>query len=111
MTIKFNRRSVCMGDDVMNGIYKIEMQSDATVGELVYVTLHGGNGNTWPIPSTDYCWIVYSNIGLLARVCNNSAESYFIAPDTKLSDLSIRWVYADAEDDHHEIADLDKKFD
>ena len=32
--IRYNRRSVCMGDDVQNGIYKIEMLSDAKLSVL-----------------------------------------------------------------------------
>lgn len=110
MTVKYNRRSICMGDDAGNGIYKIEMPQDATVGDLVGVALHGGNGNTWPIPSTDYCWLVYSNIGGLAKVCENKVVSYLVDAEAKLSSLEIKWIYADAEDEHHEIADLDRFF-
>ena len=53
--IRFGRRSVCMGDDVNNGIYSIEMPDDATLAELMHVLLYGGNGNTWPIPMTSTC--------------------------------------------------------
>ena len=109
MIIKFNRRSICMGDDVMNGIYKIDLPDDAAVADLVDVALHGGFGNTWPIPSL-YPWLVYSNIGVLARTADNKAQTFFVDAQTKLSTLEIRWIYADAEDDKHEIADLEKKF-
>ena len=44
MIIKFNRRSICMGDDVMNGIYIIDLPDDAAVADLVDVALHGGFG-------------------------------------------------------------------
>ena len=110
MIIKFNRRSICMGDDAMNGIFKIDMPDDATVTDLVDVALHGGYGNTWPIPWSSYPWLVYSNIGVLARTADSKAETFFVDAQAKLSTLEIRWIYADAEYDKHEIADLEKKF-
>ena len=33
LSIEFHRVSVCMGDDVWNGKYTIEMPDDATLGE------------------------------------------------------------------------------
>ena len=70
LLIEFHRVSVCMGDDVWNGKYTIEMPDDATLGELLYIILHGGNGNIWPIPYTgaNSNWWVQSNIGNLAKI-------------------------------------------
>ena len=47
MTILYNRRALCMGDDVFNGVYRIRMPDDATLGDLVGILLRGGNGNGW----------------------------------------------------------------
>ena len=40
--ISFRRKSVCMGDDAMNGVYQIEMPDDALLRDLMHITLHGG---------------------------------------------------------------------
>ena len=40
--ISFRRKSVCMGDDAMNGEYQIEMPDDALLRDLIYVALHDG---------------------------------------------------------------------
>ena len=45
--VRYNRRALCAGDDVYNGVYKIEMPDDAALRDLVDVVLHGGKGNTW----------------------------------------------------------------
>ncbi|MBR3142783.1 MAG: hypothetical protein IKF09_06445 [Clostridiales bacterium] len=37
ITIKFGRRSVCMGDDADNGIYTIQMPDEASLGDLMRV--------------------------------------------------------------------------
>jgi len=100
IVIKFNREAVCMGDDVYNDIYEIKMLGDATVYDLMNIIKSGGNGNEWPTPM-GFDWIVYSNIGRLAKIYSNKMkiDFYDIAPKTKLSNLRIEWVYAARETD------------
>lgn len=100
MKIEFRRESVCMGDDVWNGIYTIEMPEDATLGELLDIILHGGNGNDWPIPYTgaDSTWWIHSNIGNLARIYTDSDGEWHISDHcrdekTLLKDLGIEWTF------------------
>ncbi len=38
--LTFHREAVCMGDDVQNGTYHIEMPDDADLGDLMDVILH-----------------------------------------------------------------------
>ena len=47
--IKFNREPVCMGDDVFNDIYDIELPDSATLGDLMDAVRCGGHGNDWPV--------------------------------------------------------------
>ncbi|MBQ3379398.1 MAG: hypothetical protein IJG50_05990 [Clostridia bacterium] len=97
MIIKYNRRSLCMGDDVDNGVYKIQMSDDATLGDLVFILLNGGNGNDWPIPQTsEIGWVIYSNIGRIADVsCDQKQIDYCTSDKTKLSELGIKWVFGE----------------
>ena len=44
LIVKYNRRALCAGDDVNNGVYKIEMPDNATLGDLIEILLRGGNG-------------------------------------------------------------------
>ena len=112
--IRYNRRSVCMGDDVQNGIYKIEMPSDATLEDLIDILLKGGNGNDWPIPMmSEIGWIICSNIGILALVSADKKTIDYsdIAKDTKLSELGINWVFAEREGKSPDIARLSRIFE
>ena len=100
LLIEFHRVSVCMGDDVWNGKYTIEMPDDATLGELLYIILHGGNGNIWPIPYTgaNSNWWVQSNIGNLAKIYTDNdgewhIEDYYCDAQTPLKDLGIKWTF------------------
>ena len=69
MIVRYCRSSMCMGDDVMRGIYTIQMPDNATLGDLIGVLLCGGSGNDWPIPQTSLIgWTVYSDIGRVADV-------------------------------------------
>ena len=70
ITITFNRDSVSMGDDAGSGEYTIEMPDNATLGDLIDVIMHGGNGNDWPIPYTgaNSFWVIRSDVGALADV-------------------------------------------
>lgn len=98
--ISFSRESVCMGDDVGNGDYTIELDDSATLGELLSVILHGGKGNDWPIPSTgpNSNWMIQSNIGILARIFTDSNRKWHITDHccdehTLLKELNITWTY------------------
>lgn len=73
--LTFHREAVCMGDDVQNGTYHIEMPDDADLGDLMDVILHGGRGNDWPIPFTGAhsYWVIESNIGDLANIWTDGA--------------------------------------
>lgn len=110
--IPYNRRSLCMGDDVCNGIYKIQMSDEATLGELIDVLLHGGHGNRWPIPQTSVIgWTIYSNIGRLADVSADKKRiDYCISEKTKLSALGIKWVFGEREDNNPNISILASRF-
>lgn len=100
IAISFRRASVCMGDDAGNGEYTIELQDNATLGELLHVILNGGSGNDWPIPYTgaDSHWVIRSNIGSLARIYTDSAgewhiDDYCCDEQTPLSELGITWTF------------------
>ncbi len=97
--ISFRRKSVCMGDDALNGEYIINMPDDSTLGDLLYVVLHGGCGNDWPIPYTgaDTHWVINTNIGKIADIfTDNSGEWHTEAmydENTMLSELGIEWIF------------------
>lgn len=98
--ISFRRVSVCMGDDVGNGEYTIELQDSATLGELLYVILHGGSGNDWPIPYTgaNSHWMIQSDIGNLARIFTDNNGKWHITDyccneHTLLKELKITWTF------------------
>ena len=100
ITIRFRRESVCMGDDAGNGEYIIELQDNATLGELLYLILHGWGDRDWPIPYTgaDSTWIIHSNIGVLARIYTDSdgewhISDYYCDKETPLQDLGITWTF------------------
>ena len=102
MKIKYGRVSVCMGDDVNNGEYTIEMPEDATFRELMVTLLHGGNGCDWPIPYTgaDSFWIVNSNVGKLADIYTDKdgewhIEGDHIDDDAPLWMLGVEWIYCE----------------
>ena len=102
VTISFRRVSVCMGDDAGNGKYTIELQDNATLEELLYVILHGGSGNDWPIPYTgaNSSWIIHSDIGDLARIFTDSngewhITDYYCDEKTPLKELRITWTFGD----------------
>ena len=101
-TLTFRRKSVCMGDDAGNGEYTIEMPDTATLGDLMRVILHGGNGNDWPIPYTgaNSFWVIKSNIGNLADIFTDTEGEWHIAclacmEDTPLKNLGITWAFGD----------------
>lgn len=108
--IRFGRRSVSMGDDIYNGIYTIEMPDEATLGDLMRVILDGGNGNTWPIPSTSSCWNIYSNIGKLADIAPEKVQIDYVdkGESEPLSSLGIEWVYGGHEEYDLDIAFIEK---
>lgn len=99
-TLTFRRESVCMGDDAGNGEYTIELPDTATLGDLMRVILHGGNGNDWPIPYTgaNSFWVIKSNIGDLADIFTDAEGEWHIAclagkENTALSKLGITWTF------------------
>ena len=109
--IKFNREAVCMGDDVDNKIYQIEMPSSATLGDLMHVVRNGGNGNDWHITS-GYEWDIYTNIGKLARISPQTEKVtyYDKNEDIQLSDLGIIWVYVARDIDEVNVDKLEDVF-
>ncbi len=101
-TITFGRRSVSMGDDAGNGKYTIEMPETATLGDLLHVILHGGNGCDWPIPYTgaNSFWVIQSNIGKLADIYTDTEGEWHIVcltgtESTPLNSLGLTWTYGD----------------
>ena len=113
MTILYNRRALYMGDDVDNGIYRIRMPDDATLGDLVGILLRGGNGNDWPIPQTsEIGWTVCSNIGKIADVsADNKRVEYHISEKTRISALGIQWVFGARADEDPSVSDLARRFE
>lgn len=110
--IKYNRMSVCMGDDVCNDIYKIEMPSDATLGDLMDVVEHGGFGNNWPITS-GYEWDVYANIGKIARIAPQTEKITYYDDNNKdiqLASLNIQWLFAARKSDTIDPSRLEEIF-
>ena len=99
-----------MGDDVNNGIYTIELPDGATMGELMRVVLYGGNGNTWPVPSTSTCWNIYSNIGKIADIAPEKKQIDYInrTGSETLSSLGIEWVYGCHEEPDPDIALIER---
>lgn len=101
IALTFGRRSVCMGDDANAGTYTVQMPDGATLGELMHVLLHGGNGNDWPIPYTgaNSRWVVRSNIGDLGTVYTDGAGEWHIRCDldeaSPLARLGITWTYGE----------------
>lgn len=100
ITLTFDRKAVCMADDASSAVYTIEMPDDATLGDLIYVIMHGGNGNKWPVPysGASYKWIIESNIGVLAEIFNDddmkTQINYLAASEnTSLSTLGIAWTF------------------
>ena len=112
ITIRYGSRSVCMGDDVNNGIYTIEMPDEATLGDLMRVVMHGGDGNTRPIPTTSTTWQIYTNIGMVAEIMPEKKEIHYIDHDEKASLYSsgIIWVYGCHEEYDVDIAMIEKSY-
>ena len=113
IVIRYNRRSLCMGDDAGNGIYDIEMPYDATLKDLVGVLLQGGNGNDWPVPQTSSIgWVLFSNVGKIADVsADKQTIGCHVDENSKLSALDIRWIFAGREGEAPDLADLDRFFE
>ena len=114
VTIQYNRRAICMGDDANNGIYKIRMPEDAALGSLVDVILNGGNGNNWPVPATSgkIGWIIVSNIGRIAAVSADlrQIDYYELDKNTQISNLGIEWIFCARDDEDPETEKLEYLF-
>ncbi len=112
MIVKYNRRALCMGDDVYNGVYDISMPDDATLADLIFILINGGNGNDWPIPMTsEIGWTVYSNVGKIADVTADKKQIDYLDPkDAKISELGIVWVFGARSDEDTSAAELSVHF-
>jgi hypothetical protein len=103
ITLSFCRRSVCMGDDAGAGEYTVTMPEGATLGELLYILLHGGNGCDWPIPYTGAHsrWVIRSDAGDLGAIYTDAEGEWHIDScvdaRTPLHALGITWVFGDRE--------------
>ena len=98
LTIRYNRRALCAGDDIQNGIYDIALPEDAVLRDLIGVLLRGGNGNGWPIPHNHDGWLIFSNIGALAHVSGDLKRVEYCADaGAKLAALGLRWVFGEYE--------------
>ena len=100
ITIEFRRESVCMGDDINNGVYTIKISEDSKLEDLMEVVLHGGNGNDRHLPYTgaNSIWIIESNIGNLAKIYTDNTGEWNIEyigfnKDMLLKDLDITYIY------------------
>ena len=112
LIIKYNRRALCAGDDVNNGVYKIEMPDNATLGDLIEILLHGGNGNDCPIPLNHDGWDIYSNIGKVADVSPDKKHIEYCDEDGRslLSALGIEWVFGEYKGDTPDAKTLEWRF-
>ena len=112
LIIKYNRRALCAGDDVDNGVYKIEMPDNATLGDLIEILLRGGNGNGWPIPMNHDGWDIYSNIGKIADVSPDQKHIEYCDEDgsSMLSSLGIKWVFGEYDGDTPDAKTLEWRF-
>jgi hypothetical protein len=99
MMIRYNRRSLCAGDDVYNGIYDIEMPDDAVLKDLIEILIYGGNGNDWPLAHNHDGWLICSDIGGIAHISGDLKEVQYCDADrdTGLSVLGISWVFGEYE--------------
>ena len=103
ITLTYSRKSVCMGDDAGAGDYAVTLPDHATIGELMHVLLHGGNGNDWPIPYTgaNSAWVIKSNIGALGTIYTDRDGEWHIKcgidARTPLRALGLEWVFGDRE--------------
>ena len=104
ISISFSRVSVCMGDDAGNGEYTIGLPDSATLSDLLHIILHGGSGNSWPIPytGTNSSWTIHSDIGDLARIFTDNDGEWHICDQccngrTPLKSLGITWVFGDRD--------------
>ena len=88
------------------------MPDEATLGDLVGILLHGGNGNNWPIPQTSVIgWEIYSNIGRIANVSADKKKvDYCIPEKTRLSGFGIKWVFGERTNENPNISDLARIF-
>ena len=95
--VRYNRRALCAGDDVYNGVYEIEMPDDAVLGDLIDAVLHGGCGNTWPIVQNHDGWLLHSNAGNIAYVSGDKKFVTYIRgkEDSRLSDMGIKWIFGE----------------
>ena len=98
--LPFNRESVSMGDDAGSGEYTIEMPNTATLGDLINVIMHGGNGNDWPIPYTgaNSFWVIRSDVGDLADIYTDEEGEWIIRyltydENAPLESLGITWIF------------------
>ena len=78
----------------------MKLPDDALLRDLIHVSLHGGNGNDWPIPYTgaNSHWIIESNIGNLAHIytdneCEWHTEYLGIAENARLSELELTSIF------------------
>ena len=57
------------------------MPDTATLGDLIDVVMHGGNGNEWPIPYTgaNSFWVIRSDIGNLADVYTDKDGEWIVS--------------------------------
>ena len=101
MIIEFSRESLCAGDDIYAGIYKIDISETTSLSDLIQILCKGGYGNTWPIPTHYHnsYWMIQSNIGSLAYLIyefdtTEHIEFPYYSPDKTIAELDIHAVYA-----------------
>ena len=113
MTILYNRRAMSMGDDVYNGVYRIQLSDHAALGDLVGILLRGGNGNDWPIPQTSGIgWTVWSNIGRIAEVsADKKRVNCHFSENASVSALGIEWVFGARADEEPSVSALARRFE
>ena len=101
MIIEFSRESLCAGDDIWAGIYKIDIPETTSLCDLIQILCKGGYGNSWPIPTRYHnsYWMIQSNIGSLAYLIYEFDTTEHIefpnySPDKTIAELNIHAVYA-----------------
>ena len=97
IAIKYDRDTVCAGDDYVNRDLTIILPDDAILEDLVKYILHYRDGNYSSIPYTGghAFWDLESDKGLLASLCDEPEEvSYPVfEKETQLKDLNITRVF------------------
>ena len=97
ISIKFSRRSVCMGDDINAGEYILNFNNNANLKDLMEKITNVNIKRSLAFTGSSTNWIIKSNIGDLAKITVDEKYKWVIEyinhnPLDKLSDLKIEYI-------------------